>query len=193
MGPPRFTVAVITLVSALLIYQASVAAADPRTDHVRPRDQRTAALVEEGARRSASFRWLLTALDRSMVFVYVEQAQLPPRLRGRLRLGGRGQQWRYLRVEIECQMPDIEQVAVLGHELQHALEIAVSPSTVDAESVQRLYEAIGFATDPSRRHFETDAAREMGARVRQELFAADRDSGSSMRKTTLMPSARPSK
>jgi hypothetical protein len=94
---------------------------------------------------------------------------LPGNLSGRLTFVGSRQPWRYLRIEIECRQSRVSQLAALGHELQHAVEIADTPAAVDQASVQALYGTIGFAIDDSRRRFESDAAESAGNSVRREL------------------------
>src|SRR5260221_7271744 len=155
----------------LLSFRYTPATATETTSHVRPQDQRLAAMIEDGARRSPSFRSLLDALDVATVLVYIEEVGLPTRLHGRLTFLGRGERWRYVRVEIESQQPDVESIGALAHELQHALEIGKSADAVDAASVQKLYDSIGYPTDSDRTKYETNGAREMGLRVRQEMLS----------------------
>jgi len=94
---------------------------------------------------------------------------LPAGLVGRLTLAGAPAGWRYLRVRIECRQSRDGQIAALGHELQHVAEIATAGTIVDRSSIQLLYGRIGFALDSGGRQFESEAARNAGARVRREL------------------------
>ena len=143
---------------------------DLAVQHVRTIDSRLNALIATGARQSPVFRTLVDRLNRSTVIVYVEHRLLPGQLSGRLTLIGGGQRgWRYLRIEIECRQPLVNQIAALGHELQHAVEIADAGAAVDQTSIRALYGTIGFATDDSRRRFESDAAKDAGNRIRREL------------------------
>jgi hypothetical protein len=137
------------------------------TPHVRTFDSSLNALIAEGVRRSPLFRTLVSRLNRSTVFVYVQARVLPSNLRGRLTFVGGGQPWRYLRVEIECRQTIGDRVAALGHELQHAVEIA-DGAAIDPGSIRALYGRIGFATDDSGRRFESNAAKDAGNRVRRE-------------------------
>jgi hypothetical protein len=63
----------------------------------------------------------------------------------------------------------LTRLAILGHELQHAAEIADSADAVDDQSVEQLYQRIGFQMSESARQFDTAAARQMGERVLEEL------------------------
>ena len=149
--------------------------------HVRTIDSRLDALIAAGTRRSPMFRTLVDRLDRSTVFVYVQSRLLPGQLTGRLTWLGSAERWRYLRVEIECRQSIDSQIAALGHELQHAVEIADQAAAVDLASIRTLYRTIGFEIDDSRRRFESDAAKEAGSRVRRELSRPFRTSSSDSR------------
>ena len=144
------------------------------TPHVRTLDSKLNALIAEGARRSPLLRTLISRLNRSTVFVYIQTGVLPGNLSGRLTFVGGGQPWRYLRVEIECRQTIGDQVAALGHELQHAVEIAEG-AAIDPSSIRALYGRIGFATDDSGRRFESNAAKDAGNRVRREWSAGPHD------------------
>jgi len=137
--------------------------------HVRAVDAKLAGLIAEGARRSPLFRTLVDRLNQSTVIVYVQPRVLTSDLSGRLTFIGRSEPWRYLRVEIECRQATDNQIAALGHELQHAVEIANQEAAVDPMSIRALYGTIGFALDNTRRRFESDAAKDAGRRVRKEL------------------------
>ena len=115
--------------------------------HVRATDPGLTQLIATAAARSSTLAALLARLDDSDVIVYVGHAVLDSRLRARLRFAGTSGGWRYLRVEIDCRQNLSEQVAFLGHELQHAAEIAGATATVDNGALQRLYREIGFALD----------------------------------------------
>jgi hypothetical protein len=59
-------------------------------------------------------------------------------------------------------------MSIVGHELQHALEVALQPSVRDLASFATLYMRIGDQPVRSDR-FDTAAAREAGRRVRNEM------------------------
>ena len=80
---------------------------------------------------------------------------------------------RVVAIEIASPRNYVEELSSLGHELQHAVEIAAAPAACDATSLAALYSRIG---DPVERRagradsFETQAAAETSIRVRRELF-----------------------
>ena len=61
----------------------------------------------------------------------------------------------------------LERVALLGHELYHALEIAQEPGVRDTQTLRALYRRIGH--EYGRGQFETEPARTAGRRVQAEL------------------------
>jgi hypothetical protein len=141
-------------------------------NHVRTTDAHMRAAITDGVERSAFFRDLVAQLDASDVIVYVQSDRaMPPRLQGRLVLlsvaGGR----RYVLVRIACGLTGPEQIAILGHELQHAVEIANAESVVDEGSLAAEYRRIGFASGVLRpgAGYDSRAAIEAGRRVWHEL------------------------
>ncbi len=68
------------------------------------------------------------------------------------------------------------QIALLAHELQHALEIGERTDILDAEGMESLYEEIGFQSSGSGSHksYETEAAMAIQRAVDDELGRAGR-------------------
>jgi hypothetical protein len=140
--------------------------------HVRTPDARLRAAIDDGVERSPLFRDLIAQLDASDVIVYVQiDRSMPAQLQGRLALlsvaGGR----RYLIVRIACFLTSLQQTAILGHELQHAVEIANAESVVDEASLAAEYRKIGFGSGALRAGtgYDSRAAIEAGQRVWHEL------------------------
>lgn len=139
---------------------------------VRTAHPRITAALFEGVRRSRTFAGLVAELERSDVIAYVElAAHLPPLTEGRLMLVSKGGGTRYLRIQIRSTLPHDQMISLIGHELQHAVEIAGAPGVRDETTLKRFYERIGVGrTDVHG--FDTDAARVAGDRVRGELRRA---------------------
>ena len=64
-------------------------------------------------------------------------------------------------------MPPWDRLPLLGHELQHAVEIAGDAGARDDEGVRRLYQRVGFSGGVDK--YETMAARDIERRIRLEL------------------------
>lgn len=136
---------------------------------VRSTDAGVSRLIAEGVRRSPTFASLVAAVSGTDVIVYVQRvADLPRVVAGRLILlppvGG----FRYLRVEVRSDLNAHELIALIGHELRHALEIAEDPTVRDTPTLVSLYRRIGQPTR-GEHSFDTEAAQVTGRRVRAEL------------------------
>jgi hypothetical protein len=137
---------------------------------VRAPEARVQSLLAEGLHRSRTFALLVTALNRSDVIVYIESVMtLPKDTNGRLTMMPRsGGEFRYLRVQIRADLSRRESIALIGHELQHALEIADASEVRDSTSLVKLYERIGHSSI-GEHAYDTEAARDTGRVVRREL------------------------
>jgi hypothetical protein len=142
-------------------------AADRR---VRAVDPKIKSLLVEGFRRSPSFAALLVALNRTDVIVYVERVMsLPKETLGRLTMVPIPGATRYLRIQIRNELTRNEAIALVGHELQHALEVAGDSSVRTADAMIALYERIGHSSG-GEHVYDTVAAQDMGRQVRRELM-----------------------
>src|SRR5215210_3237506 len=93
------------------------------TRHVRAVDAQMSRTIRDGMLRSRTFAELVTALNQSDVIVYIETCRgLPTRIAGRLLLAAGPRSQRYLRIQVDGQPRSNELIALVGHELRHALE-----------------------------------------------------------------------
>jgi hypothetical protein len=173
---PTMRLRFLSLMGAAVLAVAAPARAQPASgpppSHVRPEaDLRT--LFEQAQQRSLAVRGLVEQLETMDVTVYV-RARTFDRLDldGRIALLSVNGTHRYLVIELACGHSDLLQMATLGHELFHALEIAFVPAIVDARTLADHYARVGMQTEHSggRHTYETRQAAAMGARVRQELL-----------------------
>jgi hypothetical protein len=144
--------------------------------HIRTTDVRMRRLLEEGMFGSRSLRALVERIQRSDVVVYVHcERYAPSRVAGRLTFVSAAGGVRYVVVRLMRLESRAQQIALLAHELQHAVEIADTPAIVDAASLAREYHRIGqvntWSTAPGIA-FDTIAAVDMGHRVLSEIAAA---------------------
>lgn len=173
-------VAAFTCGSAI-VFGAGLARPLADTDKVvavRYEDRILARLAEQGLARSATLRDLVAQLERAQVIVYATISRnLDGGVGGRLRFVGHSKDgWRFLHIEVDDRGTRLELLAMLGHELQHAVEVAGSCDVVDADSMAALYDRIGFPSAGGRktpgttRDYETRAAIDTGKRVYSELL-----------------------
>jgi hypothetical protein len=127
-------------------------------------------MLASGIRRSSTLARLVRDIDDTDLIVYVEMiSTMPAGLDGRLTFLTSAGGIRYLRVQVPTSLGKNDLLAVIGHELQHALEVAESPSVVSSQDLAVLYRRIGVQGMSTDR-FDTAAARSIGQRVRAELL-----------------------
>ena len=137
---------------------------------VRSTDRRIAELLQVGVDRSATFANLVRSINASDVIVYIEAARaLPNALAGRLLLLPMAAHQRYLRIQVRADLPSHDLIALIGHELRHALEIAEDPSVRDSPAMLSLYQRIGHPSAGALHSYDTVAAQNTGRKVRLEL------------------------
>jgi hypothetical protein len=162
---------VLTLSTPLAVVHAQDAATG---SHVRGLDEGSTIMIRDLVARSATGRDLVDRLDQSDLVVYVRRRLFSTAtLNGRIGFVRGNCIRRYVAIEIAAPRNYLEELAALGHELQHAVEIAGERGVCDASALAELYSRIG---DPVERwgglvdSFETRTAAETGLRVRRELL-----------------------
>ena len=78
---------------------------------------------------------------------------------------------RWVQVVVNPKRPINQILAMIGHELQHAIEISEAPSVVDEATMAGLYRRIGVKScgNPARACYETRGAQVTGATIFREL------------------------
>jgi hypothetical protein len=150
---------------------ASVQTTTPRS--VRSTDAVMLRLIEEGTERSVTFAALVDTIGHSNDIVYVEFGYCAfGHLDGcLLPFVASSQGGRYLRVLVT---PDKNRrthdqlLALIGHELQHALEVIQHHDVVNVNTMDAMYRRIGTPL-VGLKGYETSAARAAGDAVLNEL------------------------
>jgi hypothetical protein len=169
--PIHYALVIVFLLSAAAAHAADLR---PFEQHVRTTDPSLRTIIRHGVDTSPSFFALVDALTRSDVIVYVQRGQPPPNVRGQLSFVAATAGVRYVRVEVAWNLPPQQMLSTLAHELQHANEVAQTPSIVDEASLGRAFAWIGHERwDFGGQRYESTAAIEAGARVWRE-FVLDR-------------------
>jgi hypothetical protein len=138
------------------------ASLDAQWAHVRALDPLSRGLIQEGVHRSITFRTLVEAIDASDVIVHLETdfRSVAASSAGTSFVAHTGVQ-RVLRITLRLGSQRTVAVALLGHELQHVVEVARAPEVVSLEGFGRLFRAIGLRSMCPGREiacFETRAA-----------------------------------
>jgi hypothetical protein len=146
------------------------AALDSPYRHVRTQDRSIRLLLKRGFTHSPTFARLMARLEQSDVIVYVEEVpRLPGALEGRMMMLTASHGRRYLRIQLAMRGASEDSIAVLGHELQHAVEVAEEVGVIDQTTLAVLYRRIGTRGGPEV--YDTVAAQDVGRIVRKELLA----------------------
>jgi len=140
--------------------------------HVRATEARILAIVEDGVARSATFRRLVETLEASDVIVYLQPKFRWEALAGYLahRVTAAGT-LRYLKIALDINGPRDRVVALMAHELQHAVEVAEAPEVRDSQSMVRLFERSSLDGVCGGNCYETRAAIDVQETVMAELMA----------------------
>lgn len=164
--------------AALLLMPGDPAASIPSPNQVlltapdrrvRAADGIVQSILADGLRRSPTFASLMTALNRRDVIVYIERSMTLPRYTlGRLTIVPGVRDQRYLRIQIRADLPRGDAIALVGHEMTHALEIADAPEVRGPDELVRLYERIGHSSG-GEHVYDTIAAQDAGRKVRREI------------------------
>lgn|SRR5262249_54803524 len=143
---------------------------DPR---IRSTQAELTGALEAGARMSPTLQELVARIEASDVVVYLVwnrsmETGVAARVSFMAAAGGR----RYVRVAIDPVHGGCPLIGLLGHELQHVVEIAEEPSIVDERSLAAFYRRIGFATGAwNQERFDSQAAIDVGRQVMRETQA----------------------
>jgi len=138
--------------------------------HVRTESSTLRSYLRTGFEQSPTFASLLDRLERADVIVYVEDVpRLPGALEGRLIMPPPAHGVRYLRIQVARRGSSADTIALIGHELRHAVEVADASTVVDNQGLAALYRRIGV--DHGNNLFDTAEAQEVGRRVLKELIA----------------------
>jgi hypothetical protein len=162
-----------SLVLVALPNQSHAESMPPSVPRIRVQSRYLRGQLAEVIDRSPTLRAIVQHIEQSNVIAHVTCEHFASvRLEGRTVWGSSGPDARYVRVQIDCLLPDQRLVAILGHELQHVAEIAAAPDVVDSRSFARLFLSIGYSCGrgTSLEQYETAQALAVGERVRREYL-----------------------
>jgi hypothetical protein len=154
----------------------ALSAQAPSTSRVRPLDDLARVALDRGVADSPLFRRLVTELEASDLIVHVTTSfMLSSRTVGTTRLSSASFGHRYVRIAVDAQLSPEERVSVLGHELQHACEIARS-AVRNGEAVRELFELIGRRVSELPNAYDTEEAVSAGVQVWHDIHRSSRRS-----------------
>ncbi len=134
---------------------------------VRSTNPAIAAALVTGQERSQTFRSLVRTIEATDGIVYVEHGRCGHGVRACLSLSvASGGGYRLLRVLVDEAADLVSLIAVIGHELRHAIEVLSEPSVKNFSAAYQYYQR---EAPTLRGVFETSAAVAAGAAVEREL------------------------
>ena len=158
------------LIATLVTAQAEAHDEIPR---IRTAHPIIAAALAEGEERSTTFARLTARVRRSDLIVHVIAAEDPGPLDGQLQFVAKAGNWRYVRIHVRVRPRSSALIALLAHELMHAVEIADAPEVQDNATLRALYARIGYCASTGRVDaFDSAAAVDAGRQVLSELQTA---------------------
>ena len=140
--------------------------------NIRASDDELVALLEDGMKRSPTFKGLVDRLAKSDVILYVRPDVTAKNNAMKLTFLAAKGGYRYLVIRVAAGRTKDQQLATLGHEMQHAVTIADAASVVDSASLRREFERVGKLTQPSVGDdffFDSPAAEEVRRRILTEV------------------------
>jgi hypothetical protein len=144
--------------------------------HVRSTDATILALLTEGTERSATFCSLNAAINQATGIVYVEFGYCAfGHLNGcLLPFIATSEGNRYLRILVtpdENRHDHNQLLALMAHEMRHALEVLEHEGVIDVPTMEAMFRNIGTPLAGQHMGYETSAARAAGDAVLSELVA----------------------
>jgi hypothetical protein len=156
----------LNLLAAVVVTMVTACSAYAGDSRVRTDNPVIAAVIQDGIRRSATFRRLVEAIDASDGIVFVEEGRCGHGVRACLPFSVKQSgPNRLLRVVVEVRKPDWDLMGSIGHELYHALEVLSEPNVKSSGAIYLFFKSFG---EPSGDRFETPAAIKAGDAVRRE-------------------------
>lgn len=155
------------LASAALLCCLATTAAAQTVGAVRPEHPDLRKMIDDGIDRSATFRTLVDRLKARSLIVYVRFDRCPGGVAACTRfVTPQGTTRRLLIVLDRFGRAPSQLIALLAHELQHAVEIADAPNVIDLPSFHHFYATTGRRVSAG---YETDKAIRVARIVAAEL------------------------
>jgi hypothetical protein len=148
--------------------------ASPQTadahDQLRGMQATSRRLISDGLLRSPTIRRLAETIEASDLIVYVDLRRgMASHVVGAMRYVASTTTHRVVRVNLNADYPWPTLLAYLGHELQHACELAAASSVNSSDRLRAHYRLVGIRVD--RDAYDTREAQAITRRVQSELRA----------------------
>jgi len=137
---------------------------------VRSSSPSLTALIDRGTEQSITFRSLVDTINASDGIVYVAAGRCRYSRACLTGVSAAGT-YRMLWVTVDTPRADLDLIASIGHELQHAIEILSNPKVRNTAAMYLFFSRTARRVGTGRGAFETAAAVKVGNAVRAEIQA----------------------
>ena len=137
---------------------------------VRSSSPSLAALIARGTEQSITFRSLVDTINASDGIVYVAGGRCRYSRACLTGVSAAGT-YRMLWVTVDTRRADLDLIASIGHELQHAIEILSNPNVRNTTAMYLFFSRTARRVGTGRGAFETTEAVKVGNAVRAEIGA----------------------
>ncbi len=164
----------LLFLATALVLATGAEARDPIANNprLRPAVAADGTFVTTALQQSQVVREQVQKLDEGNVVVYVHLARAESGLAASaVRFVGRSKAQRFLMIRIGAALPFERQVALLGHELQHATEVANVPWVTCQADMKSLMAIVGWRDRSAAIGYETSAALAAERHVGREFGA----------------------
>ena len=144
----------------------------PPMSHIRTTNPEVAAVMQNAFDRSATFRKLVSIIDASDSYVYVQAGKCSHSVRACFVSVTASDTHRFMRVVVDASTADTELMGLIAHELKHVTEVIAEPWIRSTDAKYHFYERTAMHA-PGGTH-ETHAAIAAGEIVRSEVRKANR-------------------
>lgn len=144
----------------------------PPMSHIRTTDPEVAAVMQNAFDRSPTFRKLVSIIDASDSYVYVQAGQCSHSVRACFVSVTASDTHRFMRVVVDSSTADTELMGLIAHELKHVTEVIAEPWIRSTDAKYHFYERTAMHA-PGGTH-ETHAAIAAGEIVRSEVRKSNR-------------------
>ena len=145
------------------------AAQDPASsDRVRTSNADIATLIQHASERSKSFRGLIDVINASDGIVYIEAGQCGHWRHACFVTVTKAGRNRMLWMKMDIRGVDCDLMGLIGHELQHTVEVLSDPSVASGPAMYFFFSSKADGRSGGDA-FETDAALKTGEAVRTEV------------------------
>jgi hypothetical protein len=158
-----------------LALAAGASASEPSSvpSHIRPLTAAGGALLADALQKSPTIRELADRLERGDTVVYLASGARGVREpEANVRYVGTSKAQRFLLITIGSDRSADRQIELLGHELQHAVDVAGVQWVNDASSLARYFQMVGMRASADGHPFETANATRAERLIRKEVASS---------------------